>query len=151
MACPAACVMSFSGSPMSQTQPKVEKAREDEERKRSDEQLLERVGSAMDEPVQDRGDDTAATKPMRADATVGMITLLMTAFPLNVAGCSAWRRWRADEAADERVRGASTDAVVPGDQVPDDGPDERRQHRCFDWRRPDPDLGHRVGHFGSGR
>ena len=53
----------------------------------------------------------------------------------------------ADHAADERVRGARRNAVVPGDEVPGDGADQRAEdHAVVDERGIDDALAHRGGH-----
>ena len=69
---------------------------------------------------------TRRTKPTTGESTIGMRTLSMIA-----AQCD--RRpggeGRADQAADQRVRGRRGQAEVPGDEVPGDRAEQRRPAR----------------------
>ena len=87
----------------------------------------------------------ASAKPTIGETTIGMTTLSTTVVPVHHG---RRRRGRADQPADQGVRGRRRQAEVPGDQVPRDRAEQRRPARRrarASRSAPAGDLAHGLG------
>ena len=68
--------------------------------------------------------------------------------PVNASQLEGRGQRGAPQRADQGMRRARRDAEIPGDQIPDDRAQQRRQHQLLRGDRSIDDLGHRVGDLG---